>query len=135
MGRGPLILSPGAEEKLLRYSFPGNIRELENILERALIYGEGRVIRPDDIDLRRSPEDGPLQPVTAGPEPAEPETAGTKAPPPPEEPDGRDLAALEKKAIREALARNGGNRTRAAEELGISRKTILNKIKAYGLRL
>ncbi|MDR2402510.1 MAG: sigma-54 dependent transcriptional regulator [Spirochaetaceae bacterium] len=121
MGRGALVLSPGAEEKLLRYSFPGNIRELENILERALIYGEGRAIRPEDIDLRRFPEDAPLLPLTLSPLPD------------PEEPDSRALAVVEKKAIHDALMRNGGNRTRAAAELGISRKTILNKIKAYGL--
>jgi DNA-binding NtrC family response regulator len=43
------------------------------------------------------------------------------------------LGELEKKAILDALARCGGNRTRAAEELGITRKTILNKLKSYGL--
>ncbi|MDR1949114.1 MAG: sigma-54 dependent transcriptional regulator [Spirochaetaceae bacterium] len=133
MGRTGLVLSPGAEEQLLGYSFPGNIRELENILERALIYGEGNVIRREDIDLRRSPADktpppAALPPPETAPRP-EPGTAAAGA----ARPEARDLTAVEKAAIRDALARNGGNRTRAAAELGISRKTILNKIKAYGL--
>ncbi|MDR2258431.1 MAG: sigma-54 dependent transcriptional regulator, partial [Treponema sp.] len=53
--KGSRRLSPGALEKLVNYPFPGNIRELENILERALIYCEGGVIREGDIDLREGP--------------------------------------------------------------------------------
>jgi two-component system response regulator AtoC len=120
MGRPPLTLSPGAAEKLLAYSFPGNIRELENILERALIYCDGREIRPGDIDLREISG----KTLLAAPAPAPPETGGPEAP---------SLSDIEKDAIRAALIRHGGNRTRTAGELGITRKTLLSKIKSYGL--
>jgi two-component system response regulator AtoC len=117
MGKPPHVLEAGAEEKLRSYSFPGNVRELENILERALIFCEGNEIRGQDIDLHRETAAVPAS-SGAGP------PAG----------DPRSLGELEKEAIITALARSGGNRTRAAEELGVSRKTILNKIRAYGIR-
>jgi two-component system response regulator AtoC len=100
-------LSPEALKKLAGHPFPGNIRELENILERALIYCEGGLIREGDIDLHGGP---------AAPSPA-----------------GGSLEDREKQAVVEALAKSGGNRTKAAEMLGVSRKTILNKIRHYGL--
>ncbi|MDR1374054.1 MAG: sigma-54 dependent transcriptional regulator [Treponema sp.] len=118
MGKGAYSLSPEAGRKLLDYSFPGNIRELENILERALIYCDGKKIRGGDIDLH---EDGA---VSAVPRTAAAETAR----------DGFSLGDIEKQAVIEALKRWKGNRTRAAQALGISRKTILNKIKTYGLK-
>jgi two-component system response regulator AtoC len=108
-------LSSGALEKLVRYPFPGNIRELEYILERALIYCEGGLIREGDIDLHER----------AGP--------AAKDSPSPESVSGLSLEEMEKQAISAALAGAGGNRTRAAETLGVSRKTILNKISLYGL--
>jgi two-component system response regulator AtoC len=125
MGRLPLPLSPEAAEKLLAYSFPGNIRELENILERALIYCEGPEILPGDIDLRDITPGGP--PWTGSP------AASRQALPETAEPEALPLAEIEKEAVRAALARHGSNRTRAAEELGITRKTLLNKIKSFGL--
>ncbi|GHV75892.1 type 4 fimbriae expression regulatory protein PilR [Spirochaetia bacterium] len=113
MGRLLPALTPGAAEKLREYPFPGNVRELENVLERALIYREEGAITPGDIDL----------PGAAGTA----RTAGVNAPP--------SLETIEREAIRKALTRTNGNRTQAAAELGISRKTIINKIKAYGLEL
>ncbi|MDR1249785.1 MAG: sigma 54-interacting transcriptional regulator, partial [Treponema sp.] len=114
MGRPLPTLSPGAAEKLCGYPFPGNVRELENVLERALIYREGGDIKADDIDLRRP---GAAAAASAGDE---------RAP---------SLENIEREAIRRALTRTRGNRTRAATELGVSRKTIINKIKIYGLDL
>jgi two-component system response regulator AtoC len=119
MSRPVPSLSPEAAEKLRGYSFPGNIRELENILERALIYGGGKEIRPEDIDIRR--DAGFAGNVIEAENPGN--TGG----------GGGSLEELERRAISEALVRCNGNRTRAAEELRISRKTIINKIKAYGL--
>ncbi|MDR0377451.1 MAG: sigma-54 dependent transcriptional regulator [Spirochaetaceae bacterium] len=122
MNRPVPSLSTAAAEKLRGYSFPGNIRELENILERALIYAGETEIRPEDIDIHRDagflggpPGDGPGS--AAG-------SSGISS--------SASLEELEKQAVQEALVRCGGNRTKAAQELGISRKTILNKIKAYG---
>jgi two-component system response regulator AtoC len=122
MGRPAPVLSEAALDRLMGYSFPGNIRELENILERALIYGEGTVINAGDIDLK---DNGIAEGTGSGTPAAHAETAPDTT--------GRSLDAIEKQAILDALARCGGNRTKAAEALGISRKTILNKIKMYGI--
>ncbi len=121
MGKAPHHLSDDARQKLLSYSYPGNIRELENVLERALIYCEGNEINAEDIDLHR---------VSVPEEPARthPKTGGNR-----ETVTPGSLEEIEKRAIQDALARWNGNRTRAAEELGVSRKTIINKIKFYGL--
>jgi DNA-binding NtrC family response regulator len=113
MGRPLPSLSPDAAEKLRNYPFPGNVRELENVLERALIYRERGDIEAGDIDLRRP-----------GPPPG---SGGENGAP--------SLETIEREAIRRALTRSRGNRTRAATELGVSRKTIINKIKIYGLDL
>jgi two-component system response regulator AtoC len=134
---GAITLDDGALAKLSAYDFPGNIRELENILERALIYCEGNVIRAEDIDLHEraaSMAAAPVQASAAGAESLLPEPSSTEPGPGnlgSTEPLSMD--ALEKKAITDALARCEGSRTKAAELLGLSRKTILNKIKAYGL--
>ncbi|MDR1411486.1 MAG: sigma-54 dependent transcriptional regulator [Spirochaetaceae bacterium] len=146
MGLAPRKLSGEALEKLRRYSFPGNVRELENILERALIYGEGNVIGAGDIELHRAAGLGGPEPAETAPEGAgysssgedaatagrifgggssSGNTGGASAP--------RPLESWEKEAVLEALGRCNGNRTKAAKELGITRKTLLNKVKAYGI--
>ncbi|MDR1903503.1 MAG: sigma-54 dependent transcriptional regulator [Treponema sp.] len=131
MGRPSPSLSAEAGEKLEAYSFPGNVRELENILERAIIYCEGDTIREKDIDLHES--SGARAPSHA----AMPfNTHGKGRPPSPNEAraDGPlAMADIEKQAIIGALERCKGNRTKAANELGISRKTLFNKIREYGL--
>jgi two-component system response regulator AtoC len=130
----PCAVSGEAMAELSAWAFPGNIRELENILERALIYCGDNLIRPADIDLHKSaPAGGPgLRPPTPLPE-ISPQNALPPSLFPGESPGPQSLEELERRAIADALARCKGNRTRAAEMLGLSRKTILNKIKAYGL--
>ncbi|MDR3343318.1 MAG: sigma-54 dependent transcriptional regulator [Treponema sp.] len=108
MGRSVPTLTAEAVDRLRAYPFPGNIRELENILERAIIYAEGNVITNEAIDLHERP----AAVITT--------------------PETMSLEAIEKEAILKSLARYQGNRTKAAGELGISRKTILNKLKTYG---
>ncbi len=111
MGRSVPELTPGALKRLAAYPFPGNVRELENLLERTLIFTEGEVITQGDLAL----------PALAAPEqPAAPFRTGT-------------LQELELLAIKESLLRWEGNQTRAAEELGITRRTLFTKIKDHGL--
>ncbi len=98
-------LSPDVLEALSRYSWPGNVRELRNALERALILGRG----------------GPIQCVHL---PAELFDKGGKR-----EGSASRLDAVERQQIRTVLEREGGNRTRAAEVLGISRATLKRRLR------
>ena len=109
MGRQVDGLTPAALGLLGAYEFPGNVRELENILERAVIFARGPTIDAGDLEI------GP-----SGPKPTDETT-------PPAEPG--TLKQHERRLIQEALARWQGNRTRAARELGISRRTLFNKIR------
>jgi two-component system response regulator HydG len=119
--RWPTRISPDALAKLAAYSWPGNIRELENLLSRAAILCDGDEIRSEDIP--------PLDPA---------ESAGL----PEVAVDGRSLKhivedavrAVERQSIRDALVKSGGSPTRAAKLLGISRASIYNKMKAYGIQ-
>jgi DNA-binding NtrC family response regulator len=122
-GRG-LAISPEALARLEEYSWPGNVRELQNCIERACILSDGPTIGVDDLDLRAL-EGGP-------PEPRDPfdgiDYTGTLA-----QVTERVLGAVERRKIASALAACDGNRTRAAEQLGISTKTLLAKIRELGL--
>ncbi|MDR1506069.1 MAG: sigma-54 dependent transcriptional regulator [Treponema sp.] len=135
MGRRVPGLKPEALDKLRSWDFPGNVRELENILERAIIFCEGSMIAPDDIDIHMPAEEtqpASVPSVRAAAEKPQDEDNRDANPAPagpaPETPSAQTLEDIEKTAILAALERCGGNRTRAAEELGITRKTILNKL-------
>ncbi len=106
MGRSIEGLSSEAIELLNSYRFPGNIRELENMLERAVILAGGTELTPEDFSIAPSSVKHKAQ--------------GT-------------LKDIERLAIIDSLARWEGRKTRVAEELGIDRKTLFNKIKEYGL--
>lgn len=108
-------LTPAAEAELLRHRWPGNVRELENVLARAVLLSRTRdVIDAADLAL---------------PEPSRAADAVV-----PEFPAGGvDLAQIEREWIRRALGFTGGNRTRAAQLLGISRHALLYRIEKFGL--
>ena len=117
MGRAVEGFTPDAEALLLGYRWPGNVRELRNVVERAmLLTSEPR------IGVAGLPLEVVTPPVGPGP--------GRE----PDEVSGWSLADAEKYAIRLALRRTGGNKTRAAEVLGISRQTLRAKIRDYGLQ-
>lgn len=111
--------TPEAIEALKRHHFYGNVRELENILERACIFADSNTIDMKDLDLAGSVARGM--------------TVKKSAIPPEEE--GLTLKEMERSAIIRALHRWEGNRTKASEELGISRRTLINKIAEYGIDL
>jgi transcriptional regulator with GAF, ATPase, and Fis domain len=114
LGRAPPTLAPAALELLAAQEFPGNVRELSNLLERALVRCRGGSL---DADLLRTV----LPPADAA-------WPGV-APLPPGLP--LDLGALERLAIGEALRRVNGNRTHAARLLGIGLRTLRNKLRAW----
>jgi DNA-binding NtrC family response regulator len=115
--RSPKKLSPKAEEALLHYTFNGNIRELEHIIERAIIFAEGELIQPDDLNL----------PILSNP--------GRKQS---FEENGSDeilsMEEVEKRHIARALRHYRWDRAQTANQLGISPKTLYTKIKKYEIR-
>lgn len=119
MGHKVTGFSSDALQVLCAHDFFGNVRELENILERAVIFADGQEIQIDDLDLRGS--------VSM--------KSQEKSFPLVEDTEAKSLRDAEVDAIIHALHRWEGNRTHAAEELGISRRTLINKIAEYGLNL
>jgi len=111
--------APLAMDMLLKYDWPGNVRELENAIERAVILLSGEHTTEKQLPLRivrQHPEH-----VTAA-DTVMPATDGT-----------RTLEDMEKEAIEATLAATDGNKSETARRLGISRKTLHNKLKAYGV--
>ncbi len=107
LGREIAGIDSEALRALAEHIFPGNVRELENLIERAFIFAEGDTITAKELSLPQSSAPARPRPAT--------------------------LDSMERQAVIEALHRWEGNRTRAAAELGITRRTLLNKIKEYGL--
>ena len=110
-------ISPKTMDLLCRYDWPGNIRELENCVERAVIMARQEIIVPEDLPANIRVE----LPGEEG------EGALCLLP-------GISLAAMEKALILKTLQDAGDNRTRAAEILGINRRTLQNKLKEYGIQ-
>jgi two-component system, response regulator FlrC len=108
-------LSPAALKLLLAYNWPGNVRELENAIHRALVLTMDDVIGPKDLELEASLRSAP--PGKSG--------EYTSAP------VGRPLNLMERDAIIDTLHLTDGNRTRTASMLGLSIRTLRNKISRY----
>ena len=120
--RQGLQLSPEAARALEEYTWPGNVRELQNTIERAVILSDGRTVQRTDLNFafqeRKQTDDfvqfldltGSLTDVA-----------------------GRAVRAAEKVKIKQALELSNWNKTQAAEMLAVSYKTLLNKVKEYGL--
>lgn len=112
MPEGPAQLAVDVHERFLGYSWPGNIREMHNVLERSMLVARGQITinvehLPGEFRARSGLGDRRHSPMT--------------------------LEALEQQHIDRTLRYHGGNRTRAAKELGISRATLINKIKLYNI--
>jgi len=103
-------LTPDAINDLLKYDWPGNVRELENVIERAVILSEGSSLNTKDLFLE---ENGVL--------------VGEKT--------LTSITEIEKKHIVNVLEECGGNCTKSAGILGISRMTLYNKIRSYGIEV
>jgi two-component system, NtrC family, response regulator AtoC len=113
-----LALAPEAVEELRRQPWPGNVRQMQNVLARAAILVRGRLILAEDLH--------PNSPPTLAAPTDRPPDASLSL---------KDLVAdTERRAIRHALEQAGWNRTRAARLLGISRRQLFDKIQQYGLQ-
>jgi two-component system response regulator PilR (NtrC family) len=125
-GGAPKRLSPAALAQLAAYDFPGNVRELENILERAVALSAADVIEPGDLRLHPAAE-----PEEGGGGAASPEgVAGA----PPSEPLPAYLDRIEREAILAALAKTGFNRTAAAKLLGVTFRTLRYRMQRLEIR-
>jgi DNA-binding NtrC family response regulator len=134
LGRPTLRLSEAARKAMVAYCWPGNVRELANALERAVIAAEGDEVQVDDLCMDEIlPQPRTEVPATAvaatvPTTPAVPSAAlprGALLIPPGE----RNLATIEALVVRAALDEAGGQKSRAAEMLGINRTTLYNKLK------
>lgn len=117
LGRVDLQLPPALIPYFTRYEWPGNIRELENVLERIVVLSRGVEVTLGDLPefLRR-------EYTAVG-------SLNLELPP-----DGISLDLLEKELIEKALEKFGGNQTRAAQYLDLSRKTLIYRMEKHGLR-
>src|SRR5947199_6919420 len=115
------VLSEASINAIRHHSWPGNVRELENAIERACILSDSTTLEPNDLGLMKGS-------VTAPESFGELEMRGTLA-----EVAERAVRFVERRKIAEALRAHDGNKTRAAETLGVSYKTLLTKIKDYEL--
>ena len=107
--------TPRAMDLLMRHAWPGNVRELENVVERAVIMGRSDMISevelPDAVRALETKDGEDVIDLTPG----------------------RSLKEMEREMIIRTLEEAGGNRTRTAEILGISRRTLQLKLKDYGI--
>jgi DNA-binding NtrC family response regulator len=117
-------LAPAARAALLAHPWPGNVRELENCLHRAVLLAEGSEIGPEALELL-APR-APAAAVPASPQAASAPQVGRVT-----ALVGRRVEEVERELILETLAHCLGNRTRAAEILGISIRTLRNKLQEY----
>jgi DNA-binding NtrC family response regulator len=121
MHRPEMVLTPAALRALERYSWPGNVREMENVIERSVALTDGTVIDRADLppQIGGLPDDGIPLPVTRLPD------EGIDLP--------RAVENLERELIEQALTRTNRVKARAAALLGLNRTTLVEKLKRLGL--
>jgi two-component system response regulator AtoC len=120
-------ISPEAMALLERYSWPGNIRELRNMVERAVLLCVGAVILPEHLPTEKMKATLTGAQVNVADEPTPPAGRGGAVS------VKNELLALERQRILDALKECAGNQTKAAKLLGMSRRTFLNRLDAYGI--
>ncbi len=121
-GAPPRTLSPAAEAALRAYAWPGNVRELANVMERVVLFSDADPVGPDDLGLSAAPAAaGRVGVAPSGDVQIDFPDAGVS------------LERIEQTLIETAIAKAGGNQSRAARLLGISRDTLRYRLEKYGL--
>ncbi|MFO0547133.1 MAG: sigma 54-interacting transcriptional regulator [Polyangiaceae bacterium] len=126
LGRKPPILSPETVGALQSHDFPGNVRELKNLMERAVVMSSASVLLPShlgELGQKRPPSAPPVVAARAAAPAAEGAGGALKD----------QLDDLERTRILAALDECGGNQSRAAEKLGMSRRTLVARLSAWGM--
>jgi DNA-binding NtrC family response regulator len=114
-GKAIRAFHESAKKAMCGYGWPGNVRELENVVERAVALADGTLVRDED-----------LPPIVRERRAAEADDLGAALA------RGLTLDELEREYIQRVLAAEGGNKTRAAQRLGLDRKTLYRKLEEYG---
>ena len=104
-------LEPGALQKLRQYHYPGNVRELQYTIERAVIMADDPVLKADDLIFSILENQADVD----------------------QEADNVPLSTLEKNAILRVIEKNNGNITRAAKELGLTRTALYRRLSKYDI--
>ena len=115
----PVTIAAPALDALCAYDWPGNVRELENVVERAVVLAHGGIIGVEQIQIGGVPAPGRASWVDFVP---------------PGEPLDQAVEALERAMIARALRETGGNKTKAADLLGIHRRLLYEKLRRYGFQ-
>ena len=128
-GRKIRDIAPAARELLLAYPWPGNVRELSHVIERGVLWSRGPTLAAEHLSLTAPSPEVEFQSERPAERPAERHNEEHKS----EESD-LDLPQWERSMIERALREAGGNQTRAAQRLGISRDTLRYRLKKFGIR-
>jgi DNA-binding NtrC family response regulator len=143
-GRPPgVVLSERALELLERYDWPGNVRELKNVIERAVVLCTGPELGPEHLppeltETRPPPTAGAAIPPRAAASPAAVATSPLASGAAERELDPaarlrQEIAEIERERVLKALEESGGNQSLAAERLGMSRRSLVYRLSAFGL--
>src|SRR3954452_16335482 len=126
-GKGTRRIDDRARQALMAYPWPGNVRELSHVIERAVLWSRNHILTVDDLSLS-----APVQ--ATGNSDGATVVSPQEAPALPAEPAGSDLTQWERSLIERAMRESGGNQTKAAQRLGITRDTLRYRLKKFGLQ-
>jgi transcriptional regulator with PAS, ATPase and Fis domain len=109
--KNPKSIPSTTIKRLEKYKWPGNIRELQHAIERAIIMSEKSALQPEDFFFLSQTNDGSDEPAN----------------------ETLDLDEVEKNTIKKAINKNGGNISKAAKELGLTRASLYRRLEKHGL--
>jgi two-component system, NtrC family, response regulator AtoC len=132
-GKDVRRIDPPAKDVLLAYPWPGNVRELSHVIERAVLWSRDSTLKVEHLSLATP---GRAEPETREPPPEAPNGSGPSEfiPESPQLPPLGDLTAWERTLIERAMREAGGNQTKAAQRLGITRDTLRYRLKKFGIQ-